>query len=203
MNAVIVVGTDGSPGATAAVVWAAEHAALKESQLQIVHVIEAAQADVSHDPPREAAERFLAEAARTARELSPGVEVTIRLPVGHPAAELRALAEQADELVVGTRGRGGFASAVLGSVSLSVAGHLHGPVVVVRPTAARHGDIVVGVDDSADSEAALAYALTEAAVRKAPLRVLRAWQVPPHVITFDQIAATRFPPSSAPPRARA
>ncbi|MFE3448813.1 universal stress protein [Nonomuraea sp. NPDC059194] len=199
MNAVIVVGTDGSAGATRAVMWAAQDAALKRSRLQIAHVLETARADVPYNPPREVAERLLAEAARSARELGPAVEVTVRLLAGHPATELRALAENADELVVGSRGLGGFASALLGSVSLGVAGRVHRPVVVVRPAAAAQGaaaqgaaaqaEIVVGVDGSADSEAALEYAVTEAALRQAPLRVVRAWQVPPHVMSFDPLAA--------------
>jgi nucleotide-binding universal stress UspA family protein len=62
----------------------------------------------------------------------PDVDVELRLVRCQPAEALIAAAEGAELLVVGSRGRGGFASLLLGSVSRNVLQHAHGPVAVVR-----------------------------------------------------------------------
>ena len=78
------------------------------------------------------------------------------------------------EMVVGSRGRGGLAGLLLGSLSLQVAGHARGRVVVVRGhwrSAAGYvpGAVVVGADGSAASQALVAFAFEEAALRQAPV----------------------------------
>jgi nucleotide-binding universal stress UspA family protein len=79
-------------------------------------------------------------------------------------------------LVVGSRGAGGFAAMVLGSVSRYVATHALCPVVVAREeTRAVHREIVVGVHDPDRSSAALSFAFAEAALRKARLLAVDAW----------------------------
>nr|BFE78098.1 hypothetical protein GCM10020093_006990 [Planobispora longispora] len=94
---------------------------------------------------------------------------------------LREQAQSASEVVIGSRGLGGFAGAVLGSVSGHVAGHARGPVVVVRSGAREmYGEIVVGVDDSPQCDPALAYAFEQAVLRGARLRAVYAWQLPVH-----------------------
>ncbi|GAA4990113.1 hypothetical protein GCM10025734_16780 [Kitasatospora paranensis] len=79
-----------------------------------------------------ARERFAGELRRVLAE-APSVEVRERLVRGNAADVLLAAAEGADLLVVGSRGRGTFARALLGSVSQRCAMHAPCPVVIVRP----------------------------------------------------------------------
>ncbi|MFC4015417.1 universal stress protein [Nonomuraea purpurea] len=192
MNDVIVVGTDDSLDADAAIAWAAADAVRKGLRLELVHVIERG----SYDLPRcplpglletlgEAATRMLEEKYQAVTTRWPGIEVATEVKTGSAVAQLRAQAEPAAELVVGSRGRGGFASALLGSVSLGVAGHAHGTVVVVRSVAAERGQIVVGVDESDSSTPALAHAFAEASLRRVPLRAVYAYAVPIHAVSLD------------------
>jgi nucleotide-binding universal stress UspA family protein len=95
-------------------------------------------------------------------------DVGIRLVISErpPAAELVERSREARLLVVGSRGRGAVRSALLGSVALHCASHATCPVLVVHasPVAAETPSrVVVGVDGSAGSRAALAAAIEEAA----------------------------------------
>ena len=79
-------------------------------------------------------------------------------------------------LVVGARGSGGFAAMLLGSVSRYAALQACCPVVVVREeTSAGHREVVVGIRDPDDADAALAYAFDEAALRGATLIAVHSW----------------------------
>ncbi|GAT69513.1 universal stress protein UspA [Planomonospora sphaerica] len=135
----LVVGVDGSPASTAAAVWAAADAARRGCALRIVHVCEPWVYDIPLDTPpgfrdsvSEHCRGVVEAAADRAREHAPGLEVQTMLETGRVAEVLRREAEDAEQVVVGSRGRGGFAGLVLGSVSLAVAGRVAGPVVVVR-----------------------------------------------------------------------
>ncbi|MFJ2032228.1 universal stress protein [Streptosporangium sp. NPDC087985] len=187
-SAVIVVGVDGSADASRAVQWAADDAFRRRLPLRIVHVVERGPYDI----PRFAApkqpdamivngRKVLLEAERTARARQPSVEVDTGLIEGSPVGVLREQADEAIEIVLGSRGLGGFAEALVGSVSVHVAGHAHGPVVVVRPTGEEvRREVVVGVDDSPQCEPALAYAFEQARLRGGELRAVHAWQLPVH-----------------------
>ncbi len=77
---------------------------------------------------------------------------------------------------MGSRGAGGFSAMILGSVSRYVATHAAVPVVVAREeTMATHREIVVGVRDPAQSDAALGFGFEEAALRQARLLAVHAW----------------------------
>jgi nucleotide-binding universal stress UspA family protein len=145
MNAdAIVVGTAGAESGSPVVEWAAREALLRHKPLRIVHVIE-----WNRDEAREAGGSTYVErvwsastamtnaAARRARDVAPGLAVTVDTLVGDPADRLLEAARDADLLVVGYRGRGGFAGLRLGSVGRRVATHATCPVVVVRGRSAR------------------------------------------------------------------
>ena len=93
-------------------------------------------------------------------------------------------APHAQLLVLGARGRGGFASMMLGSTSLQVAMHAHCPVLVLRSGAAGVADgpsagrIVVGTDGSPLSEHAVGFAFDDAKMRGAGLTAVRTWLAP-------------------------
>ncbi|MFI6512304.1 universal stress protein [Streptosporangium sp. NPDC050855] len=206
MTAYVMVGTDGSAAADRAVVWTAEDAARRGLPLRIVHACEPWTYDIPmHTPPgfheavSERGRDTLRAAADLARERVPGLDVLTVLQDGPAAEVLRDEAAEAVQIVVGSRGLGGFTGLLLGSVSRTLAGHLDVPVVVVGPgehspeprepetpgtpgtsdgPGRTYGRIVVGFDGSDHSEAALAYAFEEAARRGAGLRAVHAWQMP-------------------------
>lgn len=100
-----------------------------------------------------------------------------------PGRALLAAGDGASMLVVGARGRGGFAGLILGSVSQKVLHHATCPVAVVH--AMEDGGpneheqrIVVGVDGSAGGDTALRWALGEARPRGATVEVVHAWHMP-------------------------
>ena len=138
----IVVGVDGSEPAVRALGWAIEEARLRGTPLLVVsawHVPAAVYGPSGFVPPvsesidqtfREVAAEAAEEAAGRAREA--GVEVETDVREGHPAEILVEAAQDADLLVVGSRGHGGFAGLLLGSVSGQCAHHAPCPLVVVR-----------------------------------------------------------------------
>lgn len=125
----VVVGVDGSAASLRALDWAVTHARLSGATLVPLSVLSSR--DASGDE-REASS--LLKAAETAGAGSGGpVTVEPRVRHGNVSQELLAAAAEADLLIIGSRGRGGFASLLLGSTSSQVAGHSVRPVVVVRP----------------------------------------------------------------------
>jgi nucleotide-binding universal stress UspA family protein len=119
-------------------------------------------------------ERVIADGLRRAKDLVGPGEVRPLLISGQPAAVLCERSHTAAMVVVGSRGRGGIAGMLLGSVSWQVAAHAHCPVVVVRGHWRPAGDyspgpVVVGTDGSPASDAALGFGFEEAALRGAPL----------------------------------
>ncbi|GLW99106.1 universal stress protein [Microtetraspora sp. NBRC 16547] len=188
----IVVGADGSPAASAAVAWAADDAAKKGAPLRVVHAVyRLPYASPPYPIPglddalTRAGGQFLLEAERLALGRHPDLDVSTRLFEGGPARVLIREAASASELVVGSRGRGGFTGMLLGSVSTQLAGHAAVPVVVVRPghTEAARPEVVVGVDESQECEPALAYAFEQARLRGCLLRAVHGWRLPPEIYT--------------------
>lgn len=144
----IVVGVDGSPPSLAALRWAADEAALRDARLVALHAwtfvppapigepglipVPAADLPGQLEAERAAAEAELESALAEAFPERAAVDIEERL-VEEPAGDaLVAAAEEADLVVVGSSGRSGLASVLLGSVSRHVVQHARSPVVVVK-----------------------------------------------------------------------
>lgn len=186
----VVVGVDGSATATNALRWAAREAGRRRVQLRIVSVWSARTVMSAPgwtvpyvcDPAllEKAARSQVDDAAELVRsELVDGTpEIECIVGQGHPAEGLMTAARDASLLVVGRRGLGGLSRLVLGSVSSACLRHSPGPVCVVGDDAWPMGPVVVGVDGSEGSAAALRWAAAEAARWEVDLVVVHGWETP-------------------------
>ena len=176
----ILVGYDGSPGSDQALGWALQEASWRGAVLTICHawapehVPGAPGEGGAPDRARRTGEQVLAQALRFARTVMGAAAVRPLLASGPAAQVLCGHSLDADLVVVGSRGRGGLAGLLLGSVSQQVAAHAQGRVVVVRGhwhRAAEYtpGPVAVGADGSAASRAAIGFAAREAALHGVPL----------------------------------
>ena len=174
----IVTGYDGSPGSDEALRWAAREAWARATELTICFAWppdELAQPGDSgvHDRARQRGEEFLARGARSIGSVPDPSDVRAVLVEGPPARVLCERSGSAEMVVVGSRGHGGLPGSLLGSVSWQVASHGRGRIVVVRgqwrPVNQSPGPVVVGVDGSRGSQAALPFGFEEAKLRDVPL----------------------------------
>lgn len=186
----VLVGVDGSVSAQGALSWAIAEASSRHCTLRIVHAFSWPMIGNALDLAfvgdtdlglQSAAEWILTEAAASAREVAPNLRVTTDLFVGPPAATLLSQSHDADLVVVGSRGVGGFRGLLVGSVSATVAAHAPCPVIVVHPhgdgtafPAAPTGRIVVGVDGSEISSEAIRFAYQQAARRQIGITAVHA-----------------------------
>jgi nucleotide-binding universal stress UspA family protein len=186
-GAPVVAGVDGSDSSLDAVRLAAAEAVLRHRPLHLVHAFAWALLPVPvgpdpHGPPegglRHDAERIVAAALAEAQRAQPGVTASGAVVDGAAPAVLLREARHATLVVVGDRGLGGFGSLVLGSVAVQVAAHAPCPVLVARGESRRDGPVVVGVDGSAVSDAAVGFAFEEAALRGTDLVAVHAWRFP-------------------------
>ena len=133
----IVVGVDGSAPSRRALEWAVEEARLRGGEVQAVTAwafppVTVGMEGLIHDPDifPQTARRLQDEALK--RVDSKGVPVSGEIGQGSAAAVLLRAAEDADLLVVGSRGLGGFTGLLLGSVSTQLVHHSPAPVLVVH-----------------------------------------------------------------------
>lgn len=186
----VVAGVDGSADARLAVDLAAWEADRRAAPLRLVCALQPVYAygmvSVGFDieaQARDLRDILVAEAARV-RQRYPDLTVETEVVHGAPAGVLVDESASAQLVVVGSRGRGGFAALLTGSVSAQVAAHGKAPVIVLRPPAVLGtretpgtGPVVVGVDGSTGSAAAVAFAFDEAAARGTGLIAVYAWGV--------------------------
>ena len=144
MKPIIVVGSDGSPHSDRAIAWTANQAKLSGARVVVVHAIEipvyagygefampmvpARLTDSERDKVRKEVHDVWAAPLADA-----GIEYHVALIDGSPAGAIRAAAdkEDAELVVVGSRGRGGFVELVLGSTSHQLAHHARRPLVII------------------------------------------------------------------------
>ncbi|RCW45922.1 nucleotide-binding universal stress UspA family protein [Halopolyspora algeriensis] len=178
----ITAGIDGSNGSFHAVSWAAAEASRRHARLHLVVV--------DDDPQRAGhAEDVMRYALEQCRAREPEVVVTDEVVSGHPVEQLLQHSRSAHMLVLGSRGLGGFAGALLGSVSAAVATHSSCPVVVVHDEEVNpSGPVVVGLDNSPASDAALRFAVESAAQRHCEVLAVQAWHE-------EELLAVPLPPS--------
>jgi nucleotide-binding universal stress UspA family protein len=186
--------------------WAAAEAARRGVPLRLVRAFSWTTSDhPARDSGRvaqyrdqllEVARHQLARAARIAEDIWPDPETTTQVEVGAPIEVLGSEARRAQLLVLGDRGLGGAAGLVLGSVAVALAAWGACPVVVVRGESRdERGPVVVGVDGSSLSEAALAFAFDAAAARGVDVVAVHAWSPTPidralePVLDWDVVAA--------------
>ncbi|WP_427924213.1 universal stress protein [Streptomyces sp. cg40] len=192
----IVVGVDGSEPSLRAVDWAADEAAVRGLPLRLVYASlweryegTSLAADIVKPSEQVLAEDIVDSAARRARRRQPDLDVSVDVLPEEPEYALVRESRSASALVTGTRGRSGLAEALLGSVSLTVAGHAQCPMIIVRGNhdnqarTATHGRVVVGVGEKPAGSAAVRFAFEEARRRGVPVDVVRAWRCPAHEST--------------------
>ncbi|MFJ9631848.1 universal stress protein [Streptomyces sp. NPDC101175] len=168
----VAIGVDGSLLSVRALDRAADEAARRRAELRVVYAVS----------DRDEAGPILASAVTRVHERHPDLRVMTKSVEGPAAKVLTEESGRAALTVVGTRGLGGVAGTLLGSVSLRLAAHAHGPLMVVREdhrcysgTAPWAGGpaVLLGLESDTDVDAAV-YAFAEAERRGARLRVLHA-----------------------------
>lgn len=198
----VVVGIDGSPRAASALMTALEEAARRGETATAVLVYPApgswgGTGNADADEPDRLAAAVLEEARRFVDEATMPLPATLRevalelsVRAGSPAPLLAEAARTAALLVVGHHGRGMVSDAVLGSTALRVLSLAACPVLVDRPReAAADGPVVVGIDRSPGSAAALRYALRDAARRGVGLVAVTGTAPPPVMVGFRPMGA--------------
>ncbi|MGX1267745.1 universal stress protein [Streptomyces phaeoluteigriseus] len=201
----VAVAVDGSEDSLRALDWAADAARRRGTALRVCHVRHYAAWTqpgaplIMPPPPDEDPVLTDARARREGEADGPDVEY-VGLD-GAPGALLPELGAEAELLVLGSRGRGGFTGLLLGSNGMSAARDAECPVVIVpRPGRQVEGPppepgprVVVGLNVDSPDEATLALAFTEAALRDARLQVVAAYPWP--VQTWTAAPGELLPPA--------
>ncbi|MFE6280900.1 universal stress protein [Streptomyces sp. NPDC057877] len=186
----VIAAVDGSDDSLRALDWALDAARGRGAPLRVVHVRQYAlwaQVGEVAALPAPADDPILAEARTHLAGRGDPADVEYVGLEGAPGPLLSELGADAGLLVLGSRGRGGFASLLLGSSSLTVARDAECPVVVVprpgrevpdAPPEAPGPRVVVGLNTDSPDDALLDFAFTEAALRDARLQVVAAYPWP-------------------------
>ncbi|MFJ3233616.1 universal stress protein [Streptomyces sp. NPDC086787] len=202
MELALVVGVDGSEPSLCAVDWAADEAALRGLRLRLVYASlweryegTVLAKDLGKPSEQVRADNIVEAAMRRAHGRQADVKISVEVLPEEPEYALVRESRTAAAVVLGSRGRSSLAEALLGSVSVTVAGHAHCPVIVLRGShdnraaSGRHGRIVVGVGEKPVDAAAMRFAAEEARRRGVPLEAVRAWRCPAHETTDHPLLA--------------
>ncbi|OIJ93944.1 universal stress protein [Streptomyces monashensis] len=187
MTRPITAGVDGSEESLAALDWAAREAVRRGLPLRVVHAWRYTEQLATADRSTQQGwvSDGVTQAVRGVAERHPGLHPAVDVVEGEPVHTLARAAAEAEMLVLGSRGHGPLVGFLLGSVGRQVIAEASGPVVLVRAgdraaAEAAGRDVVVGQQgDGDDSAAALRFAFETAAARRATVRAVRAWTLPP------------------------
>lgn len=196
----VIAAVDGSDDSLVALDWAFDTARMREAPLRLVHVRQYAAwarpdllAAVPPEPPGTPDDDPVLSLVREYLTGRPDQPATEYLSIeGAPGALLPELGSTAQLLVLGSRGRGGFAGLLLGSNGMSAARDAECPVVVVPKPGREVPEgwpdepgrrVVVGLHADSPDDATLAFAFTEAALRGARVQVIAAYEWPGHLWT--------------------
>ncbi|MGF2949485.1 universal stress protein [Microbacterium alcoholitolerans] len=179
MTEKIVVGVTGASGSRRAVDWAAARAIARRQHLELVSVIGGAIGTVGEGSVLAAAQTATEELLRDEadRIAAEGLVVTTRVATGNPVNVLIEASEDAALLVIGSDYRGPGEGPARGSHGIRIAAASASPVVVVPDfdVVGERSGVVVGVDGSPTSEAAIAFAAAEADRLGEPLTAIIVW----------------------------
>ncbi len=178
----IIAAVDGSRHSDVALDWAMRQAETENRALVIVHAAGelslrslGARADEARRELRIHGRRVTDRALGQVRKHNRDLDVRVTMKLGDPVSVLLGMSDSAYVMVLGSRGRGSIGSMLLGSVSAEVSAKARCPVVVVRRTEEPAADrIIVGVDDSEISTAAVDFAFSEASWTHRPVTVIHA-----------------------------
>lgn len=191
----IFVGIDASWQNSGAIDWALRESRLRGEPVRAVHIVEEKlPAGPYFAPPGvdHAAKRLAAEVAGYLHDRDAAGGHSTDVLTGQPAARLAKAAAEASMLVVGRHGTGRLTRLLIGSTADAVSHLAEVPVVVVPGQWQPHypgAPVVVGVDEAEETHLAVAFAVAAAIERKAPLRLVRVWDLPA-LYTWDAASMT-------------
>ncbi|MER5635555.1 universal stress protein [Kitasatospora sp. NPDC002227] len=184
MHLPVTIGVDGSEASLAAAEWAAHEALLRDRPLRVLHALPLMPHLLASwcAQPRPAGGDLLHEVRHVLAVRHP--QLAVRTEEVHDVATsaLVAAAEDADLLVLGARGSGGFPELRVGATVLHIAARAGCPTVVVPPEPPGpqpREEVVIGVDARRPAEAAIGFAFDAALRYGLPLRAVYAGVVPP------------------------
>lgn len=187
----VVVGIDGSATSTAAALWAADEASRRGVRLVLLYAFVlyaygskngALPGSVAYEEAEIDADQLLADAADAVRRVHPKLAIETIEEREPAATALLDVTAAAGLTVIASQAKHQSLETLLGSVATYTAEQSKGPVVVLRGDAAAEpatGPVVIGVDGSAESEAAIDFAVAAASSRGVPLHAVHAWDSSP------------------------
>ncbi|WP_017794158.1 universal stress protein [Leucobacter salsicius] len=177
-----LIGVDGSEHSRVALAWGLARAAERGAEVELLHVADdsfLSESVAFLSEAQQASEQMLEAETAYARTLGFTGKIIGTAVVGHPIAEVEEASKRADLLVLGAHSGSRFAGSFFGTRAVKAAATAHCPVAVIpKHEAAPGSGIAVGIDGSAASQVAIAYAAEEASMRGVPLTAVYAWMPP-------------------------